>query len=402
MFRWIFLFLILFMGGWGCSHQSESIIKPDGKLVVTSASGQKYFTGLKVPVGFKPKIVRSALDGLKADLPAEFDARVKGYKSPESQGNCGSCWAFSMSATIQDSYKYQTGKDFDTSEQHVLSCTKPGEYSCNGGFFDYNRHMTPFGGVTGASWPYSGTDEACKSGLNHQIKIKQWAYLPGGENPPISEIKAAIYRYGIVSVGVAATDGMSNYRGGIWAGDGSTSLNHAVALVGWSDAGQYWVMKNSWGNWGEQGYMRIKYGANGIGTWANYVVFEDNPTPDPNPNPDPTPNPTPDPDPTPPPPPPECEPKPYADTGYGDQIKVRVGATVMLGTKARPGHYYYWTAEPAFENGATPKEAKIKYSPRITKRLTVHAVTQCGEAIDSVTVNAMKSYNLQMVPEVQY
>lgn len=378
----------------GCS----TVEQQSGVKVLENKKGEKFYTGLNVPKDFRPTNVKSAREGLQGDLPAEFDARTKGYKSSESQGNCGSCWAFSMSATVQDSYKFQMGKDFDTSEQHILSCTKPGEYTCNGGFFDYNRHMTPYGGVTGASWPYSGTDESCKGGLNHQLKIKSWNYLPGGENPSVAEIKAAIYRYGIVSVGVAADSAFSNYSGGVFNDSGSRQLNHAVNLVGWSDSGNYWILKNSWGSgWGiEGGYMKIKWGANGVGTWANYVVMtDDNPTPDPDPKP------TPDPDPTPPPPPPPCSPQPYAETGYGDEITALSGQVVRLGTKHQRGHRYYWTAEPAFDNNAVPQSAQISYRPRITKKLTVHAVTQCGEATDSVLIKVGGSFKAKVQPEVE-
>lgn len=360
---------------------SCSTVETDQNVTILKAeSGEKYYAGLNVPPNFQPMNVKSARDGLRGDLPAEFDARVKGYKTPENQGSCGSCWAFSMSATVQDAFKYQTGKDYDTSEQHILSCTRPGEYTCNGGFFDYNRHMAPYGGVAGSAWPYSASDEACKSGLTHQLKIKSWSYLPSGENPNIEEIKAAIYRWGIVSVGVAADNAFSNYSGGVFQGSGSTQLNHAVNLVGWSDSGQYWILKNSWGgSWGEQGYMRIKYGANGVGTWANYVVFDDS-NPDPGPNPDPDPNPDPEP----------CEPKAFASTGYGDVISVRSGQQIIVGTKGLVGHTYKWIAEPAFDNGAVPAEPKIKYRPNRTKRLTVIATTQCGEARDSVTIKVVQ------------
>lgn len=239
----------------------------------TGESVESFGKGLVVPENFAPQNVAS-VKSLVA-LPAEFDARTKAKFSPvENQGSCGSCWAFSMSATIQDSIAYQLSETFDTSEQHVLSCTRPGEYSCRGGFFDYNRHMEPFGGVLGSEWKYSGRDEPCRSNLNHKIKIQSWSYLPGQDKPSNDEIKAAIFQYGIVSVGVAADNAFTRYRGGIFKGY-ARGLNHAVNLVGWSDSGQYWILKNSWGTgWGEKGYMRISYGSNGVGAWANYVVFE--------------------------------------------------------------------------------------------------------------------------------
>jgi uncharacterized protein (UPF0297 family) len=42
---------------------------------------------------------------------------------------------------------------------------------------------------------------------------------------------------------------------------------HNVVVVGYSEAEQYWICKNSWGTgWGEQGFFRIAYGEGGIDT----------------------------------------------------------------------------------------------------------------------------------------
>jgi Pyruvate/2-oxoacid:ferredoxin oxidoreductase delta subunit len=385
-----FLYLMALFSGMfltSCSTvdvlEKQTIIPKDAVL---SANGKIFRTGLKIPLGFKPANIIKA--DLGEDLPATFDWRTKVQLAPiENQGNCGACWSFCTTATFQD-VKRIFGETEDLSEQYLLSCANPTEWSCNGGFFGHDAHKSPRGAVLASEYPYTGTDSACKSGLNYRWKLTSWAYLPGGETPTVNDIKAAIYKYGPISIGVAADSSFSNYSGGIFQGSGSTSLNHAVNLVGWGT--DHWILRNSWGSgWGENGFMRIKFGANKVGAWANFIVYNTEPTPGPGPGPDPE-----------PPPPPPCDPQPYADTGYGDAIKVRVGGQVYLGTKARPGHYYYWTADPAFDNNALPKDAKIKYSPRITKRLTVHAVTQCGEATDSVTVNAMSGYKTEMSPEV--
>ena len=48
--------------------------------------------------------------------------------------------------------------------------------------------------------------------------------------------------------------------------------DHAVALVGWDDSNNAWLLKNSWDvDWGEQGYMWIAYDSNGVGQYAAWV-----------------------------------------------------------------------------------------------------------------------------------
>lgn len=52
------------------------------------------------------------------------------------------------------------------------------------------------------------------------------------------------------------------YSSGVFTGECTTYLDHAVTAVGYSQSSngsKYWIIKNSWGTkWGELGYMRIK------------------------------------------------------------------------------------------------------------------------------------------------
>ena len=73
------------------------------------------------------------------------------------------------------------------------------------------------------------------------------------------------------------TDLFQNYTNGVFneipSNYASPTSNHAIVIVGWDDAKGAWLMKNSWGtNWGENGYMWIKYGSNNIGRRAAWVI----------------------------------------------------------------------------------------------------------------------------------
>jgi hypothetical protein len=94
----------------------------------------------------------------------------------------------------------------------------------------------------------------------------------------VDAIKNAIYNYGPVSAAVCVGPVFEMYRGGIYSTDESSycngSINHAVSLVGWNDAENTWILRNSWGTgWGESGYMRIARGVSNIGYGASYVVY---------------------------------------------------------------------------------------------------------------------------------
>jgi hypothetical protein len=384
--KWLIaIFLSIIMASCSCSTaKKENFTEPQYANTVKDINGNVYYTGLVIPAGFNPPNVISALKTQVGALPETFDWRTKVTLAPiESQGNCGSCWSFSSTATFQDVLRIK-GEVRDLSEQYLLSCTKPGDWNCtNGGFFAHDMHMAPKGGVDAKDYPYTASDTQCKTGLTFHQQITKWAYLVGKENPTVDEIKSAIFQYGPVSVGVGVDSAFSSYTGGIFKDTGYRQLNHAVNIVGWG--ADHWIMRNSWGNWGESGYMRIAFGANGIGAWANFIEYAGT-------GPQPTPNPTPDPTPTPTPPPgPDCKPKPVASTGFGPSIWLKVGQGVKIGMKARANTTYYWTAEPAFDGGAKPEVSMINFKPSITKVLTIHATNPCGEAVATTKVNVSKN-----------
>ena len=219
-------------------------------------------------------------------LPASFDWRDSGILTPvRDQGNCGSCWAFGTVGPFEANLKWKSSLTTDLSEEFLLSCNTDG-YSCNGGWWAHEYHynqtainQTQPGAVLETDFPYVAASQSCNKLFSHPYRLVNWGYVGNDSSIPAAEaIKNAIYSYGPVAVAVCAGPKMQGYRGGVFSLDERNycggGVNHAVVLVGWNDAENTWIMRNSWGDsWGESGYMRITRGTSNIGYSANYVIY---------------------------------------------------------------------------------------------------------------------------------
>lgn len=211
-------------------------------------------------------------------LPPSFDWRnVNGesYVTPiRNQGQCGSCWAFGALACVESRMAidaFVPNPTVDLSEQYLVSCS-PG--SCNGYSLSGTcEFLQTEGTITEACMPYRAVDTVpcsnhCPSGPMEVVKIQYWGWIPIGDR---NLIKAHVLEGPVYVAFIVYSDFMA-YQGGVYEHVwGEQEGGHAVAIVGWDDGQQCWICKNSWGDWGEGGYFRIRYGQCMMEFWCIWM-----------------------------------------------------------------------------------------------------------------------------------
>lgn len=205
-----------------------------------------------------------------------FDPRPANKVTPvRNQSGCGSCWVFGTMAAYETNYLLKTGTapaQIDVAEQQALSCSRGG--SCSGGWpWEVYKWMCNNNDVaTEASLPYTATNGSCPTNLSNKIyKASSWGYVSSGM-PTVQQVKNAICAHGAISACVYVSSAFQHYTGGIFNETSNNPVNHCIAIVGWDDNTQCWLIKNSWGTWwGDNGYMWIRYNSNNIGKWSIWV-----------------------------------------------------------------------------------------------------------------------------------
>ncbi|KAJ6399529.1 hypothetical protein OIU77_020146 [Salix suchowensis] len=220
------------------------------------------------------------ITGAVSDIPASIDWRKKGaVTNVKDQGSCGACWSFSATGAIEGINKIVTGSLVSLSEQELIECDKSFNDGCGGGLMDYafqfviNNH----GIDDEEDYPYRARDGTCnKEKMKRRVvTIDKYVDLPENEKQLLQAVAAQP-----VSVGICGSErAFQMYSKGIFTGPCSTSLDHAVLIVGYgSENGvDYWIVKNSWGTgWGMSGYIHMQrnsgnsQGVCGINMLASY------------------------------------------------------------------------------------------------------------------------------------
>jgi KDEL-tailed cysteine endopeptidase len=202
------------------------------------------------------------LNGL-VNVPSSVDWTTKGVVTGvKDQGQCGSCWAFSATGSIESAIAVSTGRLTSLSEQQLVDCSGSyGNDGCDGGWMDsaFDYVIANGGLCSEASYAYKATDGSCKKSCTKASSISSYVDVSANNEDSL----AAAVAQQPVSVSIEADqDGFQFYSGGVFYGSCGTSLDHGVLAVGYgtdSSTGlKYWKVKNSWGaSWGDSGYIKL-------------------------------------------------------------------------------------------------------------------------------------------------
>jgi len=217
-------------------------------------------------------------------VPSKYDWRSIGVVTPvKDQEQCGSCWAFSATETVESAWMMKHKLNNQTMKplapQQIVDCDNS-DSGCGGGepSSAYGYIISTGGQETNKDYPYTGQDGNCNFQKNDVYSnIQTWNYACHVEME--RELLESTYTYGPLSICVDA-ENWQDYQSGImtaWECAWVNVLDHCVQAVGWdlTNPTPYWVVRNSWNtDWGENGYIRLQYGANTCGLTfdATYVT----------------------------------------------------------------------------------------------------------------------------------
>jgi len=220
---------------------------------------------------FERNIFNGTVDSLY--LPTQVNWVIAGAVTPvKDQGQCGSCWSFSTTGSLEGAYYIKNKKLASFSEQQLVDCDnlKHGgrDHGCNGGLMDnaFSWIHKNGGLCLESEYPYvSGTTQkpgdcqtTCK--VLPSSSVRSYTDVPpSSDNSMMNALSQQP-----VSIAIEADQrDFQLYKSGIFTGVCGTNIDHGVLAVGYGteEEGDYYLVKNSWGtSWGEEGYIKLGRG----------------------------------------------------------------------------------------------------------------------------------------------
>ena len=216
------------------------------------------------------------------DAPTSVDWRSKGaVTGVKDQGQCGSCWSFSTTGSVEGAWFLAKGSLVSLSEQQLVDCSRAeGNQGCNGGLMDdaFTYIIKNKGITTEANYPYTAKDGLCDKTKAGTIAATLTSFTDVTSNS-MAALQAAVVQQPVSIAVDAAGIQWQLYKSGTITKACGTSLDHGVLAVGYDTTvtPNFWIVKNSWGTgWGLAGYLQIGMtdgnGVCGINMQPSYPV----------------------------------------------------------------------------------------------------------------------------------
>lgn len=216
------------------------------------------------------------------NLPSSVNwVMAKAVTPVKNQQQCGSCWAFSTTGSIEGAFQIKTGKLISLSEQQLVDCSGYyGDNGCSGGLMDNAfDYIIDHGICSENEYNYTARDDPqCN-------KCKVVVNISGCNDVREDDEDALKVAVAMQPVSVAIEADQSSfqfYKSGVYNDTNcGTNLDHGVLVVGYGTENgmDYWLVKNSWGTtWGDNGYIKIQRntesssGLCGIASQPSYPV----------------------------------------------------------------------------------------------------------------------------------
>ena len=230
-------------------------------------------------LGYKPQYKTEAVEFETFEnvtAPKSVDWRKEGAVTHvKDQGQCGSCWTFSSTGSLEGRHFQKTGVLTSFSEQQLVDCCNNGvgecymSQGCNGGVMDEAlTYSQKYDLMTEADYPYTAQNGSCQyagagsgAGYNNKNKVD---IASGNQNA----FKASVAQ-GPTSIAIEADQmAFQFYSGGILSNGCGQQLDHGVLAVGYGQENgvTYTIVKNSWAaRWGDHGYIKLNQDKNACG-----------------------------------------------------------------------------------------------------------------------------------------
>merc|ERR1719169_300779 len=202
-----------------------------------------------------------------AEIADSVDWTTKGAVTPvKNQGQCGSCWSFSATGSLEGAWEIATGKLVSISEQQLVDCSKAeGNQGCQGGLMDDAfKYMEENAMCTEESYSYTAKNVQCHaSGCTVGVPKGSVTGFKDVAHDDENALMEAVAQQP-VSIAIEADKSVFQlYKSGVLSSTCGTRLDHGVAIDGYGteNGKDYWLVRNSWGpQWGDQGYVKLLRG----------------------------------------------------------------------------------------------------------------------------------------------